>query len=211
MNSIKLLNTKIGDIQFAVIDTETTGMNHEFNRVVDIGIVKLCGGKITDKWETLINPKQTIPYWISNFTNIYDHMVINKQEFAQHLPKIQSMMKNCVFVGHNVDFDYSFLTYEFLRLGHKLDMQKLCTVKLGRKLLPNLPNMKLDTLSDYYGIHIENRHRALPDAMATALSLIELIKLAKEKFDIKTLYDLQKIQQFKIFPEDYSKYGLDLF
>lgn len=211
MNSINLLKTNLEKITFSVIDTETTGMNHQFNRICDIGIVTVCNGKIIQEWETLINPEQKISYWISTFTNIYDYHVQNKKPFIFYSKKVQALINDTIFVGHNVDFDYSFLSSEFARTGLKLDMQKLCTIKLGRRLLPNLPNMKLDTLAGHFDLKITQRHRALPDAKATALALIELIKLAKEKYNVQTLYDLQKIQQFKIFPEDYQRFGLDLF
>lgn len=211
MNSINFLKTPIDQITFSVIDTETTGMNHTFNRVCDIGIITVRNGQIIDEWEALINPEQKISYWISTFTNIYDYHVQNKQPFNVHIKKIQTLINDTVFVGHNVDFDYSFLSSEFIRAGQTLDMQKLCTIKLGRRLLPNLPNLKLDSLANHFDLKITKRHRALPDAKATALSLIELIKIAKEKYNVETLYDLQKVQQFKIFPEDYPKFGLDLF
>ena len=198
MNLRSLIATPIDKLSFAVVDTETTGMSPKFNRIIDIGIVKVKNGTIIDKWDTLIDPQQQLDPWITKYTHIYDYHLKGKPLFNTFIPKITDMLTGSVFVGHNVGFDYSFLHSEMSRHGKSFNYPKLCTVLLGRKLLPQLANAHLDAISDYYNITISARHRALPDAEATAIILLEFIEKAKKELNAKTFFDLDRIQYLKI-------------
>lgn len=190
--------TKIEDLTFSIVDTETTGMHSEFNRIMDIGIVTMKNGKILDKWESLIDPQQSVPYWITEYTKLSYKDVKGQPKFNQVATKIIDKIQNTVFVAHNVGFDYWFLHHELRRINYFWNSPKLCTVMLGRKLIPELKYVNLDILSDYYNIEISARHRALPDAEATAYILKELIGIAKERYNAKTFFDLEKLQKIKI-------------
>ncbi len=198
MNLKELQNTDINDITFSVVDTETTGMYAEFNRVMDIGIVTVKNGEILNKWETLIDPEQQIPYWITEFTNIDEYKVKGQPKFANIAKQVSTRLENTVFVAHNVSFDYWFLHHEFRRANESFGLPKLCTVQLARKLLPQLQYANLDLLSKYYGIDIENRHRALPDAEATAIIFTKLLNVAKEKYNVRNFFDLEALQRLNI-------------
>lgn len=198
MNARELAQTSIDDLTFSVVDTETTGMNSKYNKVIDIGIVTVKNGEIVDKWETLIDPEQEISYWITHYTKLTAKDVAGKPTFGFFAPKINSLLKETVFVAHNVGFDYSFLSSEMKNANFPFSYPKLCTVLLGRKLLPKLSNAHLDALSDYYNIEISARHRALPDAEATAVILVKFIEIAKEKYGARTFFDLEKLQGIKI-------------
>ncbi|MEZ6255168.1 MAG: exonuclease domain-containing protein [Patescibacteria group bacterium] len=201
MSNLHALTTPIQDLTFAVVDTETTGMYCQYNRVMDIGIVIVKNGEIVEEWEALIDPKQEVPYWITEFTGIDNFHVKGKPIFKHYFPKIKSYLDNSIFVAHNVGFDYGFIKEEFLRCEHTFIAPNLCTVKLARKLLPNLSGSNLDVLSDYYNIEISARHRALPDAQATAVVLLEFIKIAREKYNARTFVDLERLQALKIDKE----------
>jgi len=194
MKAKELAKTSIDDLEFSVVDVETTGMYAEFNRVMDIGVVKIKKGKVIEEWETLINPQQVIPRYITSFTKISKSHVRNKKEFSHFAPKVDVLLKESVFVAHNVYFDYWFLWFEMKRAGFSFNLPKLCTVMLGRKLTPGLASANLDSLADSYGIRIENRHRALPDAKAAADLLVRFIDVAKEKYKAKTYFDLYRLQ-----------------
>lgn len=198
MNLKDLIKTPLEEITFSVVDTETTGMNAKFGKVMDIGIVKVKNGKILETFETLFDPKQPIPYWITFYTKLTEKDVKGKPTFDTLSEKIHNLLKNSVFVGHNVGFDYSFVSSEFERCGVAFSSPKICTVLLGRKLLPHLANAHLDALSDFYNIKISQRHRALPDALATAHVLNEFIKIAKEKHKAKNFFDLERLQHLAI-------------
>ncbi len=198
MKAKELAKTKIDDLEFSVVDVETTGMYAEFNRVMDIGIVKVKGGKVVKEWETLINPQQTIPAYITSFTKISKSHVKNKKEFSHFATKVDEMLKGSIFVAHNVYFDYWFLWFEMKRAGYSLDLPKLCTVMLGRKLTLGITSASLDSLADSYGIRIENRHRALPDAKAAADLLVRFIDVAKKRYKAETYFDLYRLQWMRI-------------
>lgn len=210
MDLKKLLITPIDELSFAVVDTETTGMFSEHNRIMDIGIVLVKNGEIIDKWETLIDPEQEVPYWITNYTKLTTRDVIGKPYFKTFAPKITKYLDGSIFVAHNVGFDYWFLYHEMRRLGLEFSYPKLCTVQLGKRLVPHLPHFNLDELSEYYGIKISARHRALPDAEATALILIEFLKIAKEDYNATSFLDLDKLQKMKT-TKDYPIFGRGLF
>lgn len=210
----KLVHTNLEDITFSVVDVETTGMYAEFNRIMDIGIVQIKGLKVVKKWEALIDPTQNIPYWITHYTKLRDNDVIGKPQFEYYSNHIFNMLTDTVFVGHNAQFDYSFLKYEFKRTRYTFDIPKVCTVKLASRLVPQLRKHNLDILSKYYDIHISKRHRALPDAEATAIVLLKFIQMSKERFNANTFFDLDKIQGKKVTKDNlkyYSSEYLDLF
>ncbi len=192
-----LVSTPIEDLKFSIIDTETTGMNAAHNRIVDIAIVTVQQNKIIATWETLLDPKQDIPFWITNFTHIRNSHVKGKPTFNEVCEEVYQRIENTIIVGHNVGFDYAFLVHEFGRVGKKLALPKLCTVLLGRTFLGDLPRFGLDSLIDYYQLTVENRHRAFPDAYATALIFLDFLAKAKENFNSKTFYDIQRLQKTK--------------
>ncbi len=202
MKAKDLISTPIEDLTFSVIDVETTGMHAEFNRVMDIGLVKVRNGKMIEEWETLVNPRQEIPYYITRFTHLAQKHVFDKPEFSVVAKKLDKNLRETVFVAHNVYFDYWFLWFEMKRVGIPLDMPKLCTVMLGRKLTPNLVSANLDSLTKYYHIDIDNRHRALPDARAAAELLIKFIDIARDKYKVKNYFDLYNLQWMRTNGED---------
>jgi len=188
----------IDELTFSVVDVETTGMYAEFNRVVDVGIVKMRGGKIVEEWETLVNPKQSIPIFITEITKITNKQVRGKPEFSSFATDLHKKLQDTIFVAHNVYFDFWFLWFEMRRAGLSLDLPKICTVMLGRKLTPDLMSANLDHLAERYGIEIRGRHRALPDARAAAEILIKLIEIAREKYKVRTFFDLHRLQWMRI-------------
>jgi DNA polymerase-3 subunit epsilon len=99
-------------------------------------------------------------------------------------------LEGCVFVAHNARFDWAFVSTEIERAtGLLLQGPRVCTVRLARKLLPDLPRRNLDTVSYHFGIEIEGRHRATGDAVAAAKCLGKLLKLAQNN-GAHTLNDL---------------------
>lgn len=193
-----LQNTQIDELEFSVVDVETTGMHPQFNRIMDIGIVSVKNMQIVETWETLIDPKQDVPFFITYYTKLRYKDVEGKPTFDAMLEEISTRLAQNVFVAHNVSFDYSFLANEFKRHDKEFNYPRLCTVKLGRKLLPQLANAHLDALADHYNLKITQRHRALPDAYATAQILINFINIAKKKYNAKTYFDLERIQRFRV-------------
>lgn len=159
---------------YAVIDVETTGGSPVHERITEIAIYLFDGKKIVDEFATLVNPEKSIPYHITRLTGITNEMVADAPKFYEIARHIVEMTDGCVFVAHNVMFDYQFIRHEFLRLGYRYEREKLCTVKLSRKLLPGLRSYSLGELCRENGIVINDRHRASGDALAT-VKLLQLL------------------------------------
>jgi DNA polymerase III subunit epsilon len=119
---------------------------------------------------------------ITSITGITDEMVRDAPRFHEVGPRLVDFLAGRVFVAHNAAFDWRFLCAEMERTaGRTLHGRQLCTVKLARKLLPQLPSRSLDALAIYFGLEIEARHRALDDAVATAHVLLRLIEILGER------------------------------
>jgi DNA polymerase-3 subunit epsilon len=150
---------------FTIVDTETTGMRPASSSIMDIGIIRVEHGTVVDRFETLINPGSTVPYFIQNLTGISTEDVATSPPFEDVALKIEELFDGAVFVAHNASFDYRFLQSEFARIGKRFEAPKLCTVALSRKLFPKHKSHNLDALISRYSLSCETRHRAMPDAV----------------------------------------------
>ncbi len=153
---------------YAIVDIETTGGYAENHKVTEIAIYHHDGIQITDKFQTLINPGRRVPYFITGLTGITTEMVSQAPAFTDIAEEIYDWLKDRVFVAHNAHFDYSFLKKEFDDAGIHWSTRKLCTVRLGRKIIPGLDSYSLGRMAESLGIRIADRHRAGGDAEATA-------------------------------------------
>jgi DNA polymerase-3 subunit epsilon len=161
---------------YAIVDIETTGGYAENHRVTEIAVYHHDGTRITDSFQTLINPGQRIPGFITGLTGIDSEMVKDAPLFEDIADEIFSWLKDRVFVAHNAHFDYSFLKKEFEAVGRAWNSKKLCTVRLSRKIIPGLESYGLGRLAESLGIRIPNRHRAGGDAEATSRIFDILLK-----------------------------------
>ncbi|GGF77025.1 exonuclease domain-containing protein [Alteromonas lipolytica] len=162
---------------YVVVDIETTGGQSASHRITEIGMVKVVGGEEVARWQSLINPQRHIPYRITQLTGISDDMVASAPIFADVAEDIEAFTKDCVFVAHNVNFDYGFIKQEFARLELDFKRPKLCTCARMRKTYPGLSAYGLGPLSRHFDIKLENHHRALDDALAAS----ELLKLIQQR------------------------------
>src|ERR1700748_1735487 len=153
---------------YAIVDIETTGGHASANGITEIAICIHNGKKVVERYETLINPQRDIPIYIQALTGINNDMVRNAPLFDDVAADIYHLLNGKIFVAHNVNFDHSFVKYHLTAAGYDLQCNKLCTVRLGRKILPGLPSYSLGRLCKHLGIDNESRHRAGGDAEATA-------------------------------------------
>ena len=175
---------------YAIVDIETTGGSATRSRITEIAIYKHDGEKIVDEYQTLINPCQDIPHNITKLTGIDNSLVADAPIFFDVAKEIDSFLEDCVFVAHNVNFDYGFVKAEFDRIGLSFRRKKLCTVRLSRKLLPGKFSYSLGKLCASEGIPLNNAHRAAADAKATAILFTQLMKIDREGFIDKALNPL---------------------
>lgn len=172
-----MYNASLLDLNYAVVDLETTGTRPITNQIIEIGIVRIEKGQIVETYETFLNPGVEIPPFITAMTGIRDSDVADAPLLPDITPKILELLENSIFVAHNAPFDYTFLQKNLRACGIELNKPKICTVQLSRKLLPQLAHHKLDDLAKFFHIEIPRRHRALDDAMATGKSLLGMIEM----------------------------------
>ncbi|MCG2615009.1 GIY-YIG nuclease family protein [Terrimonas sp. NA20] len=171
---------------YAVVDIETTGGYASANGITEICIHLFDGEKVVDTFQSLVNPCQPIPRYIQAMTGITDEMVEAAPKFEEVAEEVYSFLKDRVFVAHNVNFDHSFIKAHLQAAGYDLQVKKLCTVRLSRKIIPGHASYSLGKLCDALEIRITGRHRAGGDATATAILFGMLMQKDKE-FILKSL------------------------
>ena len=184
------------DSDFVVFDIETTGLDFKTNNVTEIGAVKVSGGKIVDKWSTFVNPEMKIPENIQALTGISDEMVADAKPITEILPEFKRFCEGCVLVAHNASFDIGFLKQKATEIGDTFNFPYIDTLILARCMYPFLHNHKLDTLTKHLNVILENHHRAVDDAAATAEAFVKMIEQLKNESNsvlskLNEVYDLR--------------------
>jgi len=180
---------------FAIVDIETTGSFAAASQITEIAIFVFDGKEIIDEYSTLINPEHPIPFHIQALTGITDEMVKNAPTFIQVADKIYNILKDRIFVAHNVHFDYSFIQAALKDSGYDWKAPRLCTVRLSRKIFPGLPSYSLGRLCQSLRIEIQDRHRAKGDAQATVILFERLYQEDQENYILKALQHKGKEQR----------------
>jgi len=167
------------------IDIETTGLSPVRDRVIEIGVLRMKNGRITKRYETLVNPDCNLPPEITMLTGITARQLENAPLFSRVADDLEELLDDSIFVAHNARFDYSFIRSEFARLERSFRAEVLCTAKLSRRLFPRFRRHNLDSIIDRFGFTCDLRHRAFSDANVLA----EFYKLAKKQFGEEVLTD----------------------
>ena len=169
---------------YAIVDIETNGGSLRNSKITEIAIFLHDGGKVVKSFISLIDPEIQIPEFITQLTGISNNMVVGAPKFYEVAKKIIEITKDAIFVAHSVNFDYTIIRNEFKKLGFDFKREKLCTVKLSRKLIPLQASYSLGKLCDSLGIEIKGRHRAGGDAEATVKLFELLISLDNKKVTV---------------------------
>ncbi len=179
---------------FAVVDVETTGGRpSRGDRILEVAVVLVRGEKIEPVYDGLVNPGREIPPFVASLTGITESMVTDRPGFAEIADDVLAALGGRVFVAHNARFDWAFLSAELKRSRDRvLFGPRVCTVRLARRLIPELKSRGLDQVTQFFGIPVANRHRAGGDALATAQVLLKLLDLARGA-GARTLDDLAAV------------------
>ena len=161
----KILEPVVND--YVVFDFETTGMKPGSNNIIEIGAVKVIKGEISGIFNTLINPEQFIPHYISNITHISNDMVADKETIYEILPKFVDFIGDLPLIAHNAVFDMSFLLTNAKKQHITINNPVLDTLYLSRKFNKECEKHNLAYLTKYFNIKLDNAHRAYFDALAT--------------------------------------------
>ena len=178
--------------EYVVFDIETTGFSPVKSRIIEIGAVKVSGGEIVDKFSTFVNPETPIPFEIEKLTGIQDSMVMDSPTIETVLPQFLDFCKDAVLVAHNANFDMSFIKENAKRLNIPKEFTYVDTVGIARMLLPNQAKHTLDAVAKTLGISLENHHRAVDDAGATAEIFVKFIPML-EKEGARSLKDVNRL------------------
>lgn len=182
---------------YVVFDLETTGFSPVQNRIIEIGAVKITNGEVVERFSSFVNPDVPIPFRIEKLTSINDGMVIDAPKIEEILPQFMAFCAGAVLVAHNASFDMSFILENTGKQGIETDFTYVDTVSLARVLLPNHAKYTLDAVAKIMGVSLQNHHRAVDDAAATAEIFMKFI-LMLEKEEIVTGKDgKETISQLK--------------
>ncbi len=198
-----LTDTVVGDNgqtlkdDFVVFDIETTGFSPIKNRIIEIGAVKVSQGKICDRFSCFVNPHTAIPFEIERLTGINDEMVADAEDIEVVLPKFLAFCEGCVLVAHNASFDMSFIKENMKRQEIEREITYVDTVAISRALLTDLGKHTLDSIAKRLGVSLENHHRAVDDAEATAHIFEKFIVMLEEK-EIYTLADINAFTEASV-------------
>ncbi len=162
---------------YAIVDIETTGGYAAANGITEIAVCISDGENMLSHFHTLLHPFYTIPKYVAALTGITNEMVEFERPFSSISDELYELLHDKVFVAHNVNFDYSFIKHHLAQNGHELTCKKLCTIRLGRQIIKDSPGYGLGKICRHLNIEIENRHRALGDAMATAKLFHHLLRV----------------------------------
>ena len=178
------VGTPFAAVSFLVVDVETTGISAwAGDRVTEVAAVHVKDGAVREAFHSLVNPGRAIPPFITDLTGIDDAMVKDAPRFGEIAGELAHHLVGRVFVAHNARFDWNFLSAEYARVAsaplESIVTEQLCTVRLSRRFLSHLPRRNLDAVANHYGVVIDDRHRAMGDARATAHVLIGLLRDAE--------------------------------
>lgn len=194
MQKVELSEIELKDLEYTVLDFETTGTAAKTGRAIDIGLVKISKGKIVDSYQSLINPECYIPQHIAEITGITNLDVTNAPIFNEIVHDIIDFIGDSILVAHNMSFDDSFLSEELKRTGREpVENLRLCTLKLARRLYPELPSKSLGNLIKKFRIRHRDVHRGLGDATVTAKLFLKIIK------DLNNEKNISKLSQALVF------------
>lgn len=186
---------------YVVFDLETTGFSQEKDKIIEIGAVRVKNGKICEKYSTFVNPERSIPERITDLTSITNDMVKEAPTIETVLPEFLEFIGDSVLVAHNAGFDHGFIRQKAKEQGMETDFTVVDTVGLARVLFPELAKYKLDNIAKKLKISLENHHRAVDDAGATA----EIFEKFVEMLEERGMNSLKEVAEFANTSSDIVK------
>jgi DNA polymerase III subunit epsilon len=187
------MRASLANTPFVIVDLETTGGSALFDRVMEVAAIRVQNGVVQDRIVKLVEPGVPIPPFVTRITGINAALVRGRPAFDRLLPDLQRLFSGAVLVAHNASFDFNFLAQSFKRADLAWDGERLCTLRLSRRLMPGLPSYKLDSLCAALGFTFVQQHRAGPDAEATLSVFEHLLQLAMGR-GLESVAALAKLQ-----------------
>ena len=202
------------DQPIVMLDFETTGLSPAMgDRITEVAALRIVGGRVTERYVSLINCNARIPAFITSLTGITQQMVDDAPPVRQVLPQLLEFIGCDTLSAHNASFDEKFLKAEAERLGMTTAHRALvCSLKLSRRLFPGMPSYKLGLLSGQLGIRFRSAaHRAESDAEVGAELLNHIGRHLGQSFGVQQvesqlLVSVNKLSAAKVpaYPEKYA-------
>jgi DNA polymerase-3 subunit epsilon len=209
-------------LQFAVVDIETTGLFHQGHGITEVSVVLVEKGTIKPLYNRLFNPGREVPASIEAITGISTKMISGAPPIEDSIDELAEILKDKIFVAHNVNFDYQFLKAVFDKSDKPFRYKRLCTLRYARKVFPKFTSHRLGELCRKLGIVNKAEHRALGDAMATSELLLQLLEKDQDAIILKKLLgrgehhlvlpanlDEQEVLDLPDLPGVYYMYGVE--
>lgn len=171
-----LPKSKIASLPIVIFDFETTGLDPVHDRIIEVGAFKTVNGKKTEEFSQLTGTDVVITELITNISGITADMIAGKPHFDEVLADFLQFIRGSLLVAHNADFDWGMLKAACNRCGIDIEWPVFCTVKMSRKVLPELGRYNLDTLAQHYNLKFEERHRAVGDIKVLSNVLANLLE-----------------------------------
>lgn len=188
-----------------VIDFETTGLSPGYgDRIIEVGAVLISDGQIVDRFQSLMNPGMKVSSFIEEYTGISNRMLTSAPSIRDVMPRLKKFLSRHYLVAHNASFDSRFLDAELERINHKRLNEFACSMLTARRLYPEAPNHKLETLVRYKNLKTDGvHHRALADAEMTAHLWLKMIADIKESYGLQNVHfglmqQLMKVPKKKV-------------
>jgi DNA polymerase-3 subunit epsilon len=151
-------------LELAVIDVETSGISAVYDRIIEVAVLRISKGELTEQSSTLVNPERAIPRYIERLTGITNEDLRGAPVFREIKDDLLRLLEGSILVAHNARFDYGFIRKEFERERIAFSAKCLCTVRLSRRLFPGYRRHNLDSIIRRFDLDCANRHRAIGDA-----------------------------------------------
>ncbi len=166
---------------YVALDVETTGLYPSKDKVLEMGAVKVLEGEIVSTYSTLIDTGIPIPLKIQELTGITNEMQREGKKIEEAIRELLVFCEDLPILGHNIQFDFSFLKQTAVDQGLVFEREALDTLKIARKVMPELPSRTLVAMCEHYQIDAGNSHRALDDALSAHKLLWKLWEEFREK------------------------------
>ena len=184
--------------EFIAFDLETTGLNADYDRIIEIGAVKMRGDTVLDRFSTFVDPERELSTQITELTGITDEMLVGAPKPEQAIPAFLRFCGDLPLVAHNASFDVGFVKAVCRKVRRTFQNTVADTYTLAQSLLPQLTKYKLNVLAEYLGLPDFNHHRATDDAITCGMLYVRFAEML-EKHGVHSLMDVNDALQSKSF------------
>ena len=175
---------------YIALDLETTGLNPASDRIIELGMARIEHGEVKDTYSTLINPGITVSDRVVELTGIHNEELTDKPRIDDVLCDIMEFIGDYPILGHNIIFDYSFLKKSAVNNKLEFNVRGIDTLKMARRILPELEHKRLDYLCEHLDIDPGNSHRALDDALSASAIYWKMYEIKADDSGFETASEL---------------------